>query len=182
LLPLPYPESPIPFLCALLLCGPINQSLIFFLLFPCRLLLFLLICIILMISLCVFYFEPCSVFVLGPPGRPLVLVVESCGGFVHWKPPFLVDLVYHIFTTASTYIYTPFLFIHIDQKCLIQLICIHSQFKETLQFKSEWKKYANLIKYAKRTCQRQALTGKDKSNHSRIVFIFNAKKIDVLSR
>jgi hypothetical protein len=27
---------------------------------------------------------------------PLVLVAGSCGGYVHWTPPFLVDLVYHI--------------------------------------------------------------------------------------
>jgi hypothetical protein len=29
--------------------------------------------------------------------RPLVLVARSCGCCVHWTPPFLVDLVYHIF-------------------------------------------------------------------------------------
>jgi hypothetical protein len=32
---------------------------------------------------------------------PLALDAGSCGGCVHWTPPFLVDLVYHILASKS---------------------------------------------------------------------------------
>jgi hypothetical protein len=38
-------------------------------------------------------------FVVHLGSLPLVFVAGSYGGCVHWTPPFLVDLVYHIFGT-----------------------------------------------------------------------------------
>jgi hypothetical protein len=49
--------------------------------------------IILVISLSVLCLVPCTVFVVVRLGSlPLVLLAGSCGGCVHWTPPFLLIL------------------------------------------------------------------------------------------